>query len=173
MFDQQLARTEAKTRQILLDPSADSTLFPSSLPHPELVTKLKSALESLTCDLSKPPTIRSVTRIRNGGIIMEMDRAESATWIKSTDVKLEFISALNSEITMKDRTYSILVPFVPLEVHPEQDETLRALEAENSLANGSLVSMRWIKPSTRRNPEQRCAHAMLVSSDPMAANLLI
>ncbi|KAH7902848.1 hypothetical protein BJ138DRAFT_975894, partial [Hygrophoropsis aurantiaca] len=117
--------------------------------------------------------IRSVTRIRNGGIILELDRPESVTWIKSQDVRGAFIKALDSSVSFRDRSYAIIVPFVPLEVRPELDATLRALEAENSLSPGSLVSMRWIKPATRRNPQQRCAHAMLALSDPATANILL
>ncbi|KAH7918796.1 hypothetical protein BV22DRAFT_1024006, partial [Leucogyrophana mollusca] len=176
MLDQQRARTEAKSRQILLDPIPNNSVITAETTHAELVKKLKDALSEayindITCDLK--PAIKSVTRIRNGGIILELDSAPSVAWLKSSDVRNHFIQAMNAAVSFRDRTYSILVPFLPIRVNPELEATHRAIEEENSIEMGVIVNMRWIKPSNRRNPQQQYAHAMLVLSDPAAANHLL
>ncbi|KAH7907870.1 hypothetical protein BJ138DRAFT_1103956 [Hygrophoropsis aurantiaca] len=171
-----LARAEAKSRQVLLDPVPGNDTITPTLSHAELVSKLKDALsETVIADLDNDlsPTIKSVTRIRNGGIIVELDSAISAAWLKKHEVRDKFIKTLNSAVSFRDRSYSILIPFVPLIINVELDATLRAIEEENDMEKSSAVSMRWIKPAGRRHPQQRCVHAMLVLSNPDTANRLL
>ncbi|KAH7903475.1 hypothetical protein BJ138DRAFT_976038, partial [Hygrophoropsis aurantiaca] len=111
--------------------------------------------------------------IRNGGIIIELDSTETVEWLRGSEVRNSFIQSLQAAVTFKERFYHILVPFLPLTTNPEHTDTLRAIEEENGMNPNVIVNMRWIKPPNRRNPQQTCAHAMMVLSDPSAANSLL
>ena len=73
----------------------------------------------------------------------------------------------------KDRSYNIVVPFVPTATFIEEPETLKSIENENGLPPGSIAVARWIKPAHCRDTGQRVAHALFRLTTPEAANTLI
>ncbi|KAF8260940.1 hypothetical protein EI94DRAFT_1517802, partial [Lactarius quietus] len=71
------------------------------------------------------------------------------------------------------RTYSILVPCIPITFDVSSETNLREVEECNDLLAGMITKARWIKPENRRSREQRAAHAIFTLRDARTANLCI
>ncbi|KAI0055082.1 hypothetical protein BV25DRAFT_1773302, partial [Artomyces pyxidatus] len=111
--------------------------------------------------------------IRNGGIILQFSTKEATDYIKSPAVRATFVQAVLPSGLLKDRGYSILVPFVPLTFRPDNNYDLREVEERNRLAKGSVKQARWVKPPARRDPGQVSAHTILTLCSAEAANQLL
>ncbi|KAF9234175.1 hypothetical protein BU15DRAFT_9759, partial [Melanogaster broomeanus] len=168
-----IARAAIRARQILFDPTPDQSLYTTTSPPAEVATRLNEAIHNLRSEDLPEIAIRAVLRLRNGGLLVEANSEDAACWIKSKDIRDKLIAALGIQSNIKDRLYSILVPFLPITSPLESPTFLRSVEEENDLNTGSIESARWIKPIERRNTHQRVAHAIFSISDPMIANVLL
>ncbi|KAG1864069.1 hypothetical protein C8R48DRAFT_574014, partial [Suillus tomentosus] len=102
--------------------------------------------------------IKATTRLRNGGLIVELSMAEAANWLRAPENRLKVTGALESPVYIKERRFTIIVPFLPVTFGFEDAEWRRAAEEENSLPIGSIEAAGWIKPRIRRSPGQKVAH---------------
>ncbi|KAI0054301.1 hypothetical protein BV25DRAFT_1767095, partial [Artomyces pyxidatus] len=113
-------------------------------------------------------------RIHNGALILQFLSKEAADWIKSnSDATQPFTRSIFPEGILKDRGYSVLVPFVPLTFQPDNMAALREIEERNRLPTGSVTRARWVKPLERRDPGQICGHAIMTTGSAEAANQII
>ncbi|KAF9234669.1 hypothetical protein BU15DRAFT_52371, partial [Melanogaster broomeanus] len=168
-----LARAAVRARQILFDPSPGQTLYSPTSPPAEVASRLNEAILSLRTEESPITTIKAILRLRNGGLLAEVNSEEAASWIKSKYIREKLITTLGIQANIKDRLYSIVVPYLPITSRTDSPSFLRTIEEENNLATGAINTIRWIKPIERRNPNQKVAHAILTTSDPMVANTLL
>ncbi|KAF9233164.1 hypothetical protein BU15DRAFT_36367, partial [Melanogaster broomeanus] len=104
------------------------------------------------------------------GLLVELDSEEYATWIKKDENQVRFIAALENAAKIKERSYQILTPFLPISLPIHDAEWIRATEMENNLDIKSIESIRWVKPVEKRSPAQRVAHAIFNLKTPQAAN---
>ncbi|KAG1836754.1 hypothetical protein F4604DRAFT_2003246 [Suillus subluteus] len=125
------ARNTIKKCQVLIDIPKDSHLAPGKVSHEQLVKKIQEALKTINKDDSPNLDIRSVSQFRNGGTIIEMKTQEAAEYLKNKDNKNEFINALDPNATIKERSYPVVIQFVPLTFNPDSAEHLQDLEQEN------------------------------------------
>ncbi|KAG2030455.1 hypothetical protein BDR03DRAFT_822830, partial [Suillus americanus] len=72
--------------------------------------------------------------------------------------------------TLKERTYMVVVPFMPTSFRPTDNTNLRQMEQENGWNEGTVLTARWIKPVERRTSTQRVAHILITLTDPITAN---
>ena len=166
-----LIRAATKERQVLFDPTPGNTLFtPESTPN-EIAKVLQTAFQSTRKEDSPEVTVKAAQRLRNGGILVELTTAEAAMWIRTPEIRLEILKALNMPANIKNRTFPIIVPFVPITTPIEDVNWIRTVEEENSLSLGAIDSIKWIKPKERRTPEQRFAHTMFHFTTAEAANI--
>ncbi|KAF9232847.1 hypothetical protein BU15DRAFT_31590, partial [Melanogaster broomeanus] len=114
--------------------------------------------------------IKAITKLKNGGLIIEFDSPLSAQWLRQDDIRDAFLMSLGTSAEIKDRLYPILVPFLPTSSQIYDDDWLRAIETENSLPANTIRTTRWIKPIERRAPNQRVAHAIFQLNSPQTAN---
>ena len=84
---------------------------------------------------------------------------------------MEILKALNLPANIKNRTFPIIVPFVPITTPIDDVNWIRKIEEENTLLPGAIDSIKWIKPKERRTPEQRFAHTMFHFTTAEAANI--
>ncbi|KAG1788584.1 uncharacterized protein HD556DRAFT_1215180, partial [Suillus plorans] len=94
--------------------------------------------------------VRTVQRLRNGGLIIEVDNEQLAGWLKGPTGRVLLESHLDSTASIRDRTYPIVVQFLPISYEIECDNFPRHIEAENHLPPNSIASIHWIKPPQRR-----------------------
>ena len=117
--------------------------------------------------------VQHIIKLRNGGLILQFETKEVAEWFKQPEILSSILPKIDSSATLKSRTYQILVPRVPVTFETDKEESLRELEEQNGMGDGTLRKARWIKPTYRRALGQRYAHLALSFSTPGEANVII
>ena len=168
-----LARAAVRERQVLIDPLPGYSLHTPEQTTASIVEKLTTILNETKDESGPELTIKAITRLKNGGLLIEFDTAGSANWIQQDENKANFLERLNTPAVIRDRSYVILIPFLPISSPLDDPQWHRSIELENNLSENSITSARWIKLKARRNPNQRVAHAILTFSEPKAANTLL
>ena len=74
---------------------------------------------------------------------------------------------------IKERTYPLVVPRVPISFEPMNQEHLREIEVVNNLEPNTIRKARWIKPMYRQHPKQLVAYTTISLSSASEANRLI
>ena len=167
---ERLAREAIKARQILIDISPDSPIAPGKTSHAQLVDKIKNALKNIQKESTPDLAIRAVKQFPNGGTIVEFLNPEAAKHLKQEDIKRKFLDLLDPKAKIKERTYPVVIRFVPLTFNPTDEEQIRELERENGWEQGAVVSARWIKPPGKRTNTQQVAHILATFNNPETAN---
>ena len=167
------ANAAIKERQILLDLDDDHPIKKQCLSREEVLTTFQKAVADIQTPDSPDVTIKALKILANGGILLELPSNDAANWIKQNEPHQKFAQATGGKLTIKDRSFNIVVPFTPIWIVLEEEMTLRNMEKDNELPEGSITSARWIKPPSKREAFQRFAHAMLSLTSPSLANKLI
>ena len=114
--------------------------------------------------------VKAATRLKNGGILMELGSDEAVAWFQDTDVRKKFLANLHPDVAIKSRDYHVVAQFVPLTFRPDRVADILEVEEVNRMKKGDIVRVRWIKPVARRAPHQTCGHAIFTFQTPQAAN---
>ena len=166
-----LRDVDRKARQILID-TRDEKLLNASLA--DIKEKVQEAIKAIT---NPPPlqntTVLEINKLRKGGFTVLFSEKEVVSWLQDPGVEFEFTVALADDASITKRSFSMLVPRIPLTFDPTEDSHLREIEECNELPEGTIIKARWIKPINRRTPEQRAAHAIFALKDPKLANVCI
>ncbi|KIM56622.1 hypothetical protein SCLCIDRAFT_132122 [Scleroderma citrinum Foug A] len=173
MNDQARANAARKERQLLVDIDLNHPVSNSITSREELISFFQKVIAEIKEADAPDITIKSLSILRNGGILMEFPSKQAVQWIKQGDRLQCLATTSGGNLAFKNRSYNIVVPFVPTTTTIEMPETLRAIEEENELPSGVISMARWIKPPQRREAEQRVAHALFRMTTPEAANQLI
>ncbi|KAG2739998.1 hypothetical protein P692DRAFT_201661475, partial [Suillus brevipes Sb2] len=114
--------------------------------------------------------IRSVASLRNGGVVIELESERLALWLGSTEGRALLEGQFDSAVSFRNRTFPLVLEYLPIHMQLEQPEFLRKIEQENHLPPDALTSIRWIKPPLRCSQAQRKAFALLQVSTASCAN---
>ena len=121
-------REEIKQRQVLINFSNSPDLNLDILDEDTLSRKALDSLNTTWAASPDPkpehPKLRSATLLRNGGLLLELDSAEVAEWLKGTSPSELFLSNLGSGANIKNRSYQVIVQFVPTSFNPSDAEHL-------------------------------------------------
>ncbi|KAF9239981.1 hypothetical protein BU15DRAFT_46065 [Melanogaster broomeanus] len=142
-------------------------------PAEEVATKVENTITAARSLESPFVSIKAIIKLKNGGLLVELDSGEHATWIKRAENQTKFVAALENAAKIKERSYQILTLFLPISSLIHDLEWLRAVEMENDIDDESIESIRWVKPVERRSPTQCVAHAIINLRTPQAANSLM
>ena len=154
---------DRKARQILID-TIDPNITGAS--QAEIKEKIKAAFAKINNPvLPEDTTVLEVSKLRKGGFTILFKDKEVVEWLQDLKAEFEFTSLLSRDATIVQRSYSILVPRIPLTFDPTNDEHLREIEECNNIPAETITKARWIKPVNRRIPEQRAAHAIFILKD--------
>jgi hypothetical protein len=74
---------------------------------------------------------------------------------------------------IRERTYNLIVPRVPVIFDPKADEHFCKIEEFNGLAKHMLSKVKWIKPIKRRRLSQTHAYAIFSFRSPDTTNTVI
>jgi len=166
-----VAREGIKARQFLVDCPPESDIHTKS--QTEILKMFNAALTKAGAG-AQEGKIRSVERLRNGGLLGEFGTDEGAKWLNKSTNANEFFTALGNVgngAKLKPRSHNVIVYFAPLTFDPNGTEEI--LEANPILAGGGLIKARWAKPPQRRNPGQQRGHIILTVSSGDLGNELI
>lgn len=171
--DQAVGRAAIRARQILLDPNPGTPPFPPNTTSKEIAEHLKKALTNIRNDSTPEGNVKTVTTLRNGGIIVELDSDTLATWLRDPANRTLLENQFDSAVSFRSRTFALVLEYLPIHLQISDGQFLRRLEEENTLLPDSLASIRWIKPPIRRSPQQRKAFALLQVAEACTANSLL
>lgn len=171
--DQARAHSAIKQRQLLLDPDSDHPLIKNDTTTENLAAIFQQALNSLNTIAAPDLQLRSLFRLRNQGIVLELSSTEAACWVKSPANRAKFMEELGGKIRLKDRQFNMVVSFLPITTDINATETTQHIEEGNGLPNRSISQIRWIKDLAKRDRCQCVAHALISLTTPEAANELI
>ncbi|KAG1854395.1 hypothetical protein C8R48DRAFT_675628 [Suillus tomentosus] len=140
---QRIAREAIKERQLLIDFPSSSELAAGKSSHAQLVEKVKKALATLPKNNDTPELeTRSIIQFRQGGIIIEMTTKEAAEHIRTkNNVKECLLQNLDPQATLKERTYTVVVPFMPTSFKPTDNTDLQQMEQENGWNKGTTLQL--------------------------------
>jgi hypothetical protein len=139
--------------------------------------KLKQAVDAWIStnkdDTTGPPTnstIRSIKQYHMNRFLIEVNKCETADWIREHPESLHDI--FKNQVRILNRLYPVVARFMP--THFQTDPVgLRELESSAKLNPHSIVRASWIKDPTRRSPGQKHTNIKLFCDSPEAANVLI
>ena len=150
----------------------------------ELVLKANLALEKLDTDMAdtfeednneRPEGTKFVAAriLKNGGILFEMESELRAHWLKQTEVTKGFERCFPRVVTIKGNNYQVVVQFLPTTLKNCLEDLLAAIENENSLPKGTIVSAKWLRNPANWNMNQTKAHAVFSIKSRNEANEII
>src|SRR6202000_2388509 len=119
------------------------------------------------------PKLKSAILLRTGSLLIELDTAKAADWLKEEAPCDTFLANLGSGANIKNRTYQIIAHFVPIQFNPEDDDHLHKFEVFNSLKPSSLLKAEWIKPIKDCKPNQKVATLRMLICDPATVNKIL
>lgn len=170
-----IEHSERKTRQILIDGVPTTDNEGKELTEEKLVEKAQKVLELMEDGETAPDGMRfrSAIRIRNGGLLLELNSKEAAAWLQRPHVMKTFIQHFDLNARLKTRQYPVLAEFVPLNFDPQSRAHIEAVEMFSETAPGDILGTSWIKPPERRSERQKTAHLIVRFCSPEAANRAI
>ncbi|KAG2118594.1 hypothetical protein DEU56DRAFT_691331, partial [Suillus clintonianus] len=166
-----LIRAATRERQVLFDPAPGHTLFPPEDTPIIIANKVSQALQTVRKDDDPEIEIKASQRLRNGGVVIELTTSSAAQWARAPANRQTIIEALGLQAQIKNRTFPIIVPFLPVSSPIDNREWINEVETENDMPPNSIEYIRWIKPKDRRDPNQRVAHAVFHYVNPKIANI--
>lgn len=168
-------RARNKARQLLVDfPEGSSAV--KDLSERELIAKAAMAKELMGVAGLDAPKVEfiSARKLKNGGVLYELNDAEAVSWLAQADVKTLFLEKIGADAKVKDRTYAVFAEFVPTALGDTPEQRLAEIEEANGLQPGELAGARWVRaPHTRTNPAQKVAHLVISCSTDRGANNII
>src|SRR5882672_2653318 len=169
------ARESVRARQVLIDLAAAPGSESAPLTE-ESVAALRERLNKALkdCDPGRRDfKARAVTRLKNGGILMELDSDEAVEWFSHQATRDSFLAKFHPSASIKPTSYQVIVQFVLLTFSPDRDIELHELEEVNGLDEGDISHARWIKAILRCAPAQTCGHAIFTLASPQVANEIL
>ena len=168
-----LSSIECRSKQILIDihDKAEDNILTKSLTS--ILEKANEAIDAIT-DSGKPADTKAIAALktRDKAILLTFNSKEAVSWISSVFTRMEFTEKFSADSQVRQRSYNLIVPQVPIIFDPSNVNHLRELEEANNLS-AAITRAKWIKLLNRRRADQTNAYAILTLSLADCANLLI
>ena len=139
------ANTAVKERQILIDLAEDHPIKRQFNTHNEMLTLFQTVLDTIKEQDSPDLKLKSLIILKNRGILLELTNKEAVVWTKNNGHWRKLAEATGGNLTIKDRFFNVVVPFVPIWTQLESKDTLRNIEEDNKILQNAIASARWIK----------------------------
>jgi len=169
-----LSDMDRKAKQILVDVYGEEgdKLLSKSLT--EILSKANEAIAKIE-DADKPKDTKAITvlKARGHAILITLNSKEATAWIRRVENDIAFTNAFAEGSHIRERTYTLIVPRIPITFEPGKDENLREIEEVNGLAKNTISKAKWIKPPEKRRQGQTHAYALLSLYSADNANILI
>jgi hypothetical protein len=170
-------RIEIKRRQVLIDFEKTEELSLDNLDERTLMRKATDAIITVWASTPEPkplhPTLKAATLLRNGGLLLEIDSSEAADWLRTRENRDRLLTNMGLGACIKDRTYQVILQFVPTQFDPTNNLQMRLIEEQNGIAPNTILKAEWIKPVGDRRPDQKFATLRAFHRDPGSANKIL
>ena len=139
-----LAWYQIRERQVLVDrdPRAVASQL-EVLNECQLVAKANEAIVAITSQASQgmdEARMLGARKLRNGGVLYELNNAKAATWLQNK--KVTFIEQYGAMLVMKEKAISVMMEYVPTSHSPDVLAKNRKIECNSGIAAEDLISMR-------------------------------
>lgn len=162
------AKEGIKARQFLMEGIANTKFSHTDVF--QLKTILNNILEELGIQDGK---IRSISKLRNGGALLEMDSDLATKWLAEAENRDKLCKKIGPGVVFRSRVHNLIAFNVPLGISPDDQNHRTEVCEANNLDKDTITAMKWIKPVHRRSPTQRTAHLILTFNSADAANRAI
>ena len=98
---------------------------------------------------------------------------EAANWVRQPDNEIAFMEAFLKGSHIREQTFNLIMPRVPIVFKPDNTAHIREIEEVNGLREHTICKVRWIKPIGRRRVGQTHTFAILSITSMDCANILI
>jgi len=177
-------RGQLQRKQIILDGDDATRTQTAKITPKQLITKANLALEKLNRDIGdtlseddneRPPDTKFVAArlLKNGGVLFEMETESGADWLKQTEITKAFENCFPGVVTIKGNNYQVVVQFLPITLKNHLDAHCAAIEEENGLSKGSIISAKWLRNPANWGTNQTKAHAIFSIKSRNEANDII
>lgn len=96
---------------------------------------------------------RTAVRLPRGGIRFEMGDRSQAALLSNARVAKAFEQGFG-DVSCRGQGATVLLQCAPIDWCPEEPEAVRALERDNQLSVGDIMTATWVKPPNKRGPNQ-------------------
>jgi len=163
-----------KAKQILMDiyDKDSNNILTKSLTA--IVDKANETIAGIK-DMSKPKDIKVTVALKMRGqtVLLTLNSKEVAKWIREPGNKETFVNGFSAKVHIRERSFNLIVPRVPITFKPSEGKHLQEIEEVNNLNKNMLSKARWIKPMERRRPKQTHAYTIITLTSADSANILI
>lgn len=101
------------------------------------VVDLKEKLNAALASTSPPPPegtkVQEINKLRNGGLVIQLMTKEATAWLCEPTNKSAFLNKFDTNASIKNKAFPILVLRVPISFDPSKQEHLWKIEAVNDL----------------------------------------
>ena len=165
---------DRKVRQVLIAYNKDEENATLNVSLLELKDKANRTVTEID-DPTRPEMVRikNVSRTCDGSLLLLLNSKEAADWLREIDVGDRFLDKFAIGACIRDRKYNVMLRWVPITLDPNSFKQYAEMEEVNTLSEGSICKMRWIKPINRRRAGQTRAHAILTLTTADTANRII
>jgi hypothetical protein len=102
--------------------------------------------------------------------IYELDSKASAEWFSTPANKSNFLEFYGTNITIKERSYNVLVENVPISFILDNPAVIADIEKKAGLPPCTICKAKYIKPVACRNQNQCTAHTIITFTTKQGAN---
>ncbi|KIN97952.1 hypothetical protein M404DRAFT_116118, partial [Pisolithus tinctorius Marx 270] len=139
------AHAAIKERQLLVELNSDHLLLDDKTKRETSVDLIRQAIDTVNHVDGPGLQLKSIAHLHNNCILLELNSQESTAWIRDTPGRATFLEKLGGMATIKDRQYSIVIPFLPVSTDLDSPNTLREMEDKNNIQTGLISHIKWIK----------------------------
>jgi hypothetical protein len=169
-----LGDMECRACQILIDIYNEDNNNTLAKSLTDLVAKANETIGKIAdTDKLDKVVVETALQTQKGGLVMTLNSKEAANWLRQLEHKIAFTEGFSKGSHIRERTYNLIMPRVPIIFEPGNESHLRELEEINSLPDCVIHKARWIKPIERRRAGQIYAFVILSIASAEHANLLI
>jgi len=165
---------ECKAHQILVNifDKDDNNFLSKSMT--EVIVKANEVISKME-DADKPAKIRVEAALQTCKkvLVLTLNSKEAAKWIKQPENEMTFTEAFLKGLHIRERTYNLIVPRIPIIFKLDNKNHLREIEEVNGLGEYTIHKARWIKPTVRRRVGQTHTYTILTITSADHANMLI
>ena len=162
------AKEGIKSRQFLAEGIANTKF--SHMDIFQIKTELNIILGGLGLVDGK---IRSISKLPNGRILIEMDSDVATTWLTNQDNQVKFCAKIGQGVQFYTQVHQLIAFNTPLGITPEDPKHRQEVCEANNLELETITMMKWVKPIQRRTQEQRTAHLIVTFNNADTANRAI
>ena len=138
------AREGMRARQVLID--LDRAEEASALRDNNVSEIRDKANKALAASCAPQDTlehqVKAVTKLRNRGILLELNSNTAVVWFLDSETRKSFLSHFHPSATIKPRLYNVVVQFVPLSFRPGREADLQEIEEVNGVEVGGISKAR-------------------------------